>query len=134
MSVRCDTYSGEPEARRAMRALEADGVPTADIHLLSGRRFHDVRREPVGGFAGPVDPDAPVGKYAGPARIRRQAAGGWVGAPDGQRQGTYGDADLGTDGEFRRILSDSSLPEETIERLLGDLHAGRAVVVSDDAA
>ena len=56
-----------------------------------GRSLHDVRFEAVGGWAGPVGPDAPVGKFAGPARFRRQAAGGWAGAPDRQRQGSFAD-------------------------------------------
>jgi hypothetical protein len=60
----------------------------------TGRRIHDVRSEPVGGWAGPVEPDAPVGKYAGPPRRRRQAAGGWAGEPDRQRQGTFADAEV----------------------------------------
>jgi len=58
------------------------------------RTIHDVRSEPVGGWAGPVEPEAPVGKYAGPPRRRRQAAGGWAGEPDRQRQGTFADADV----------------------------------------
>jgi hypothetical protein len=53
--------------------------------------LHDVRLEPVGGWAGPVGPDAPVGKFAGPARFRRQAAGGWAGDPDRERQGSFAD-------------------------------------------
>jgi hypothetical protein len=56
---------------------------------------HDVRDEPVGGFAGQVPPEAPFGKYAGPARRRRQAAGGWAGDPDRQRQGSFADVDYG---------------------------------------
>jgi hypothetical protein len=56
-------------------------------------RLHDVRSEPVGGWAGPIGPDEPVGKYAGPPRRRRQAAGGWSGEPDRQRQGSFADAE-----------------------------------------
>jgi hypothetical protein len=65
------------------------------LHARSsaGRRFHDVRSEPVGGWAGPIGPDEPVGKYAGPPRRRRQAAGGWAGEPDRQRQGSFADAE-----------------------------------------
>ena len=44
-------------------------------------RHHDVRQERVGGFAGPVMPSAPFGKYAGPPRRRWQAAGGFSGRP-----------------------------------------------------
>ena len=57
-------------------------------------RYHDVRKERVGGFAGPVEPAAPFGKYAGPPRRRWQAAGGYAGAPDRQRQGSFGDVEL----------------------------------------
>jgi hypothetical protein len=61
--------------------------------MRTRRRIHDVRSEPVGGWAGPVGPEAPVGKFAGPARRRRQAAGGWAGVPDRQRQGSFADAE-----------------------------------------
>jgi hypothetical protein len=146
MSLRCSTYAGEEEARQAMRALQAAGVSADDISLLTGRWVHDVRGEPVGGFAGPVAPRAPFGKYAGPARLRRQAAGGWAGDPDRQRQGTFGDADLGvhavyergprrspvtSDDEIRRLLCDSAVPEEAVDRLVGELHHGHAVVLAD---
>ena len=57
-------------------------------------RYHDVRKERVGGFAGPVEPAAPFGKFAGPPRRRWQAAGGYAGAPDGQRQGSYADVEF----------------------------------------
>jgi hypothetical protein len=57
-------------------------------------RYHDVRAERVGGFAGPVAPTDPFGKYAGPARRRWQAAGGYAGTPDRQRQGSFADMEL----------------------------------------
>jgi len=56
-------------------------------------RYHDVRAERVGGFAGPVEPTAPFGKFAGPPRRRWQAAGGFAGWPDRQRQGSFADVD-----------------------------------------
>lgn len=56
--------------------------------------YHDVRKERVGGFAGPVTPADPFGKFAGPPRRRWQAAGGFAGAPDGHRQGTFADIEL----------------------------------------
>ena len=56
--------------------------------------YHDVRRERVGSFAGAVEPSAPFGKFAGPPRRRWQAAGGFAGSPDAQRQGSFGDVDL----------------------------------------
>jgi len=54
---------------------------------------HDVRREPVGGFAGRVPPDAPVGTYGDVRRFRRQGAGTFAGDADRQRQGSFADAD-----------------------------------------
>lgn len=61
----------------------------------SDSRYHDVRKERVGNFAGAVAPTAPFGKYAGPPRRRWQAAGGFAGAPDAQRQGSFADVQLG---------------------------------------
>jgi hypothetical protein len=57
-------------------------------------RYHDVRQERVGGFAGPVSPADPFGKYAGPPRRRWQAAGGFAGAADRQRQGSFADIEF----------------------------------------
>lgn len=57
-------------------------------------RYHDVRKERVGGFAGAVAPAAPFGKFAGPPRRRWQAAGGFAGTPDAQRQGSFADVQL----------------------------------------
>jgi hypothetical protein len=56
-------------------------------------RYHDVRKERVGGFAGPVAPTDPFGKYAGPPRRRWQAAGGFTGSPDRERQGSFADVE-----------------------------------------
>jgi hypothetical protein len=146
MSLRCSTYPGEVEARQAIRALKEAGVPPAHIRLVTSRCIHDVRSEPVGGFAGPIPPEAPVGKYAGPARRRRQAAGGWVGDPDRQRQGTFADADLGahaiyergprrsplrTDREIWRLLREAPMPEGAVDLLLVELHGGHAVVLAE---
>ena len=83
-----------PAARRAIEVLRTSGVPARDIRLLADRRpLADVRREPVGGFAGPVAPDAPVGTYGNRPVLRRQGAGGFAGDPDDQRQGSFADAD-----------------------------------------
>ena len=57
-------------------------------------RYHDVRTERVGGFGGPVAPSDPFGKYAGPPRRRSQAAGGFAGTPDRQRQGSFADIEF----------------------------------------
>lgn len=53
---------------------------------------HDVRREPVGGFARTLGPDAPVGTYGNVRRFRRQGAGTFAGDADQRRQGSFADA------------------------------------------
>jgi hypothetical protein len=87
------TYSSEVAARRAIEASRVAGVAVRDIRLLTGTRIRDVRREPVGGFAGPVAPHAPVGTYGDRQVLRRQGAGGFAGDPDRQRQGSFADTD-----------------------------------------
>jgi nucleotide-binding universal stress UspA family protein len=138
----CKTYSSEAVARRAVRALTAAGVPRRDILLLTGRRLHDVRQEAVGGFAGAVDPSAPVGTYAGPPRLRRQGRGGFAGDPDEQRQGSFADADAIVtveDGAGRSQVADHLRLQQLLWRavlagsaadgVIDELRAGHAVVL-----
>src|SRR4051794_32756351 len=87
------TYCDEPAARRAVEAMGAAGVPERDIQLMTGSPLHDVRREPVGAFAGTVAPNAPVGTFGDRRRLRWQGAGSFAGASDRQRQGSFADAD-----------------------------------------
>jgi hypothetical protein len=61
-------------------------------------RFHDVRQEPVGDFAGPVEPDSPVGTFGNRRVRRRQGNGTFTGDADRQRQGSYGDLEIGDGG------------------------------------
>jgi hypothetical protein len=127
-----NAYPSETEARQAMQHLRHAGVPGADIRLLRPCRFHDVRDEPVGTFAGSAGPDAPIGNYAGIRRSRRQGAGSFAGNPDRQRQGCFADADgvlvvSHDDGAERsRIVAQSEVP-----KLLRDLGAA---VYDEDAA
>jgi nucleotide-binding universal stress UspA family protein len=141
------TYSSEPVARRAVRALTAAGVPRRDILLLTGRRLRDIRREAVGGFAGAVNPSAPVGTYAGTPCLRRQARGGFAGDPDEQRQGSFADADATVTVEdgtgrsqvadhlrLRRLLWRAALGGGAADHVIGELHMGHAVVLVEAAA
>ena len=140
----CETYSSEVAARRAMRALTAVGVPEADVRLLVGRPVRDIREEVVGGFAGAVDPRAPVGTYMGAPCRRRQGAGSFAGDPDRQRQGSFADADTDAiatveDGAgrshpasraiVRRLLWRSALAGGAADRVIDELRAGHAVVL-----
>jgi hypothetical protein len=146
MTTLSRTYATEVAARRAVEALRATGVPAHDIRLLTGSRLGDVRREPVGGFAGPVAPDAPVGTYGGGVVLRRHGAGGFAGDPDQQRQGSFVDTDrvvivtYHDDAErarvtglrgARRLLSRAALDDDAVDRAVNDLHIGHAVVLAD---
>ena len=140
------TYSTETGARRAIETLRATGVPARDIRLLTGRRLGDVRREPVGGFAGTVAPEAPVGTYGNRPVLRRQGAGGFAGDPDHQRQGSFADTDrvvivtyhgdterarvTGLRGA-RRLLMRAGLDEDAVGRAARELHLGHATVLVD---
>ena len=56
---------------------------------------HDIRREAVGGYAGPVAPYAPIGTFANGVLLRRQGTGSFAGDPYLQRQGSYADVHHG---------------------------------------
>jgi hypothetical protein len=76
----------------------AEAQQSRRIRLLTRRPLRDVRREPCGGFAGPVGPDALVGTFADRPRRRSQATGSFAtgslnGKPDRQREGSFADAE-----------------------------------------
>ena len=56
---------------------------------------HEIRREAIGGYAGPVAPRAPIGTFANGVLRRRQGNGSFAGDPYLQRQGSYADAHHG---------------------------------------
>jgi hypothetical protein len=146
MTTLCRTYQSDGAARRAIAALRAGGVSPGAMRLLTGRAPYDVRREPVGGFAGPVAPDAPVGTFGHRVVRRRQAAGGYAGDPDRQRQGSFGSADrivvttyedgaerariTGLRGA-RKLLVRAALDDDAVDRAVSELHKGFAVVLVD---
>jgi nucleotide-binding universal stress UspA family protein len=67
---------------------------TGGARVINGCCFDDVGKQAAGGFAGPVPPSAPVGRFAGPARRRDRGTGSFAGDPDRQRQGSFGDVDI----------------------------------------
>jgi hypothetical protein len=147
MTTICKTYSSEVVARHAVDVLRAAGVPGRDIRLLTGCCMHDVRREPAGGFAGAVGPDATVRTYANTRCLRRQGAGSFAGDPDRQRQGSFADADRDVivsfeDGaEHPRLVGDHAVRQllravavDPAGPVVEELHAGHAVVIAEIAA
>jgi hypothetical protein len=146
MTTLTKTYATEIAARRAVAALRARGVPERDIRLLAGTAPRDIRRAPVGGFAGPVAPNAPVGTYGGRMIQRRQGAGSFAGDPDQQRQGSFADTDrvviVTFKGEAeraritglrgtRRLLGRAALDDDAVDRAVGELHHGHAILLVD---
>jgi hypothetical protein len=144
----CRTYSDEGEAREAVARLLAAGSPRRSIRLLTGSPLHDVRGERVGTFAGSIGPDAPVGRFAGLPRRRRQGAGAFAGDPDRQRKGSFGDVDrdlivtfardagrprVATHRSLRRLLRALTLDGEPADRLVDELHVGHGLVLAEPA-
>jgi hypothetical protein len=145
MTTLTRTYRTELAARRAVDALRAIGVPERDIRLVAGTTPRDIRREPVGGFAGPVAPDAPIGTYGGRVLQRRRGAGSFAGDPDQQRQGAFADTDrvvivtykgdaarariTGLRGA-RRLLRRAGLDDDAVDRVVGELYQGHAILLA----
>jgi hypothetical protein len=145
MTTLTKTYATEVAARRAVEALRATGVAERDIRLLAGSAPRDIRQEPVGGFAGRVAPDAPIGTYGGRVLQRRQGAGSFAGDADQQRQGSFADTDrvviVTYEGDAeraritglrgaRRLLRRAAL-DDAVDRAVGELHQGQAILLVD---
>jgi hypothetical protein len=151
MATLIKTYPTEDAARRAVEALRAAGVPPRHIRLLTSGPLRDARREPVGGFAGPIGTNAPIGTYASVARRRGQGAGSFAtgtfsGDPDCQREGSFADVErvviviCKDDGEHsrvtgyravRQLLRRAALDDDAVDRAVKELHNGHAVVLVD---
>jgi hypothetical protein len=146
MTTRTMTYRTELAARRAVEELRNTGVPERDIRLLAGTAPRDIRHEAVGGFAGRVAPDAPIGTYGGRVLQRRQGAGSFAGDPNHQRQGSFADTDrvviVTYEGDAeraritglrgaRRLLRRAALDDDAVDRAVGELHRGHAIVLVD---
>jgi hypothetical protein len=86
-------YSSAAPASYAVTEPQCGGLPGPDIRLLTGCCLHDIRREPVGTFAGAAGPNARGGPDGGIRRLRRQGAGSFAGDADRTRHGAFADAD-----------------------------------------
>jgi hypothetical protein len=146
MTTLTKTYDTEVAARCAVEALRATGVADHDIRLLVGSAPRDIRREPVGGFAAQVAPDAPIGTYGGRVLQRRRGAGSFAGHPDQQRQGSFADTDrvviITYEGDAeraritglrgaRRLLRRAALDGDAVDRAVAELHNGHAILLVD---
>jgi hypothetical protein len=144
MATLCKTYPDEVVARRAIQTLRAAGVPAHAIRLLTGHRLHDVRREPVGAFAGTLAPDAPVGTFGNVVRMRAGGHGTFAGDPERQRRGCFADAErdvvvtydgqeaharVASDHELEQMLRSWHVVPEAAEEVIDELHHGRATVL-----
>ena len=143
MATLCKTYPSFEAAREAVEQLQSAGVAGGDIRLLAGGVLHDVRREPVGGFAGPIVPEARVGNYGGARRLRRQGRGAYAGDPDRRRQGSFADTDTdlietgdgrcmtADDHAVRALLAAAAVTGTAADDVVETLHRGRAVVLTE---
>jgi hypothetical protein len=132
---------------------ELHGHCQEDISQRGRSPQGDIRREPVGGFAGPIGTDAPIGSYASVPRRRGQsvgsfATGSFAGDPDQQREGSFADVErvviviCNDEGEHsrvtgyrgvRRLLRSAALHDEAVDGAVKELHNGHAVVLVDVA-
>ena len=152
MATLTKTYPSEQGARQAVETLRAAGVPPRDIRLLIRPPLGDARREPRGGFAGPMGPDAPVGTYAGQVdrghrRIGSFATGSFTRNRD-RREGSFADVErivvLTYEGHaagsrvtdhrgVRKLLRRAGLDNDAVHRAARDLRDGHPVVLVDGA-
>ncbi len=142
MATLCSTYRNVSVASSGVEALTVAGVPGRDTHLLLGSRRKDRRREPHGGFAGPVPPDAPLGTFGNVRRLRWQGRGTFLGSSDAQRQGSFadidrdviltrGDAHIVGDVALRRLLGAAGVEPDVTDRVVEEIHTGRAAVFAE---
>jgi hypothetical protein len=125
MAVLTKTHPNEDAAHRVVGARWVAAEPLGDTLLLTGRPLRDIHRRPVGGFAGPIRPDAPVGTYSGHIRRRHQAAGSFAtgssaGDTDRQRKGSFGDIERAV------IVTHKDHTERSRVRRQGGIRGARA--------
>ena len=110
--------------------------------------MHDIRHEPVGGFGGSARPRRSGREILRPPRARWRAGGRLYGNPDQQRQGSFADVDRILIGRHdrgaermrhasargtRRLLRAANVTDQTVERIIDELHRGNAVVLVEVA-
>jgi hypothetical protein len=146
MSVICRSYTSEPEARGAVEALMAAGVPGSGIRVVMGEPERDARTEPQGSFGNTAEDAGAREDFANREHPPEAGRGTYAGDADAQRRGSFGDIDRETvtsypggversmvtgHRELRRLLLDAGLDEKAADRDVSALHEGRVLVVAD---
>jgi len=145
MPVLCRAYTTDDQARGAVEALLAAGVPGGDIQVLMGESPRDARGDRQGSFAAAPAPQT-VGDFANHGHRHAAGMGAFAGTAVDQRGGSFADADRETVTSYpggverrhvaghrrlRRLLLDAGLDEATAERDVAALHEGRILVLAD---
>jgi hypothetical protein len=141
----CRSYASHGEALEAVQAVLGAGIPGEEVLVLMGERARDAHEEQVGEFAGPTEPGAPVGEFAGGAVPQGSSTGSFAGRGE-ERGGSFADTDRELlssypDGVERmqvaghrritRLLRDAGLDEATAKRDVDALHRGLVLVLVD---
>jgi hypothetical protein len=144
----CEIYPSADEGRRAFDALLAAGAPAEDVRLLVGHASADVRDEPVGGFAGEVEPDEEVGSFDDTTHERRTPRSEFADEASEKTQGSFADAednvvvelDHGekkshelSHHELVSLLEPVAVDHAHLEQLHAELEAGHALVIAKRA-
>jgi hypothetical protein len=147
------TYPTADTARQAVVELQAAGISAGQIRLLVSLEPRGTSRALRGGFAGPLEPDAQAGAFAGPPRRLSQARGSFAtgsvkGDPDLQRKGSFADVERVAIVSYeeaaersrvtgyraiRLLLRRSGLDGDGVHRTVKVLHGGHSVVLVDPA-
>jgi hypothetical protein len=143
----CRSYESHREALRAVQAVLDAGLAGEDVLVLMGERARDAHQEQVGEFAGPTEPGAPVGEFAGGPAPQGASTGAFAGGGE-QRGGSFADADRELltsypDGVERmqvvghrrvtQLLRDAGLDHATAKRDVDALHQGLVLVLVEVA-
>jgi len=140
----CRSYATHGEALETVHSLLGAGVPGEGVLVIMGEQGSNAHTEAVGEFAGPTEPGAPVGEFAGAPVPQGTPTGAFAGGA--QRGGSFGDAEHDTatrypegvermhvTGQHRitRLLKDAGLDHETVKRDVDALHQGLVLVLVD---
>lgn len=142
MAALCRSYASHGEALETVHAVLGAGIPGEGVLILMGETARDTHEEPVGEFAGPTEPGAPVGEFAGGPQPQGSPTGAFAGGE--QRGGSFADTDrelltsypegverMRVVGHRRitRLLTDAGLDEATAKRDVETLHRGFVLVL-----